>query len=215
MSATADSSKADEQVLKFADKYGLNYFLLRLALLTRSQLGESNLNSIGLIQEISAKKVLKLRQGLIDWGQELLLLSALDYCLQNRLLDAVNLSAFDVMNPNLNQGDIRNRLEKILHLDKLCLALFNAYNIPIKIKLSNKDRRQIEYGFLAVFFMSNFAPNKKFAQYFNDTFCDFYIAEKIAVTIKIFSRNNNILRIAYFYSVSCQCAQFAADVFCG
>lgn len=149
MSAPVDLNKADERVLSFAERYSLNYFLLSLALLTRSQLGENNFKSTGIVQEISIKEVSDLRQGLIDWGQELLLLAALDYCLKNRLLDAINLSAFDVMNPNLNREDIKNRLEKILRLDKLCLALFNACNIPTKI---------------------------------NDTFRDFYLAEKIELT---------------------------------
>ena len=35
---------------------------------------------------------------------------------------------------------------------------------------------------MAMFFMSNFAPDKKFAQHFNDTFHDFYLAEKIDET---------------------------------
>ena len=105
------------------------------------------------------------------------MLTALDYCLSNHLLDSINLSAFDIINPNLNQGDIRGQLEKILRLDKFCLALFEASNIPTKIKLSDKDKRQIEYGLIAVFFLSNFAPDKKFARHFNDTFRDFYTAE--------------------------------------
>lgn len=179
MSAPIDLSKANERVLKFADTYGLNCSLLRLALLTRSQLGENDFNNIGLTQEISAKEVANLREGLIDWGQKLLLLLALDYCLRNHTIDSVNLAAFDVMNLNLNQGDILSQLGKLLRLDKFCVALFEVSNIPVKVKVSDKDKQQIEYGFLAVFFLSNFAPDKKFTQCFNNVFRDFYVAEKI------------------------------------
>lgn len=201
MSAPVDLNKADERVLSFAERYSLNYFLLSLALLTRSQLGENNFKSTGIVQEISIKEVSDLRQGLIDWGQELLLLAALDYCLKNRLLDAINLSAFDVMNPNLNREDIKNRLEKILRLDKLCLALFNACNIPTKIKLSDKDRRQIEYGFLAVFFMSNFAPDKNRHPSGSKIFrATIFIGNSKEFTCENKSKefvNNEIWRIAY------------------
>ena len=38
---------------------------------------------------------------------------------------------------------------------------------------------QIEYGLIAVFFLSNFAPDRKFVQHFNDTFSNFYAVEKI------------------------------------
>ena len=179
MSAPVDLSKSDTHILGFVEKYGLNYFLLSLALLTRSQLGEKDFRNIGLMQEISAKEVTNLKEGLIDWGHELLLLMSLDYCLRNHVIDSVNLLAFDVMNLNLNQGDIRSQLEKLLRLDKFCLALFEASNIPVKVKLSDKDKRQIEYGFLAVFFLSNFAPDKKFAQCFDDAFREFYVTEKI------------------------------------
>ena len=109
----------------------------------------------------------------------MLLLLALDYCLRSRVIDSINLSAFDAVNVNLNQGDIRVQLEKLLRLDKFCVALFEAGKIPVKVKLSDKDKRQIEYGFLVVFFLSNFAPDKKFAQYFNNIFRDFYVADKI------------------------------------
>ena len=44
MSASIDSEKVDELILKFADKYSLNYLLLRVALLTRSWMGENYLD---------------------------------------------------------------------------------------------------------------------------------------------------------------------------
>ena len=99
--SSIDSEKVDELVLKFADKYALNYLLLRVALLTRSQMGENYLEHVGLIPAIPTKKELEiLKRGLMDWGQELLLLLAFDYCAGNNLLDSVNLPAFDVMNLN-------------------------------------------------------------------------------------------------------------------
>ena len=66
MSASVDLSKTDDPVLSFVERYGLNYFLLRLALLTRSQLGENDFRNIGLMQEMSAKEVSDLKKGLID-----------------------------------------------------------------------------------------------------------------------------------------------------
>lgn len=85
------------------------------------------------------------------------------------------------MNLNLNKGDIRCQLEKILNLDKFCLALFEASNVPLKAKLTDKDKRQVEYGLIAVFFLSNFAPDRKFVRYFNDTFRSFYTAKNISM----------------------------------
>lgn len=143
-------------------------------------MSEDYLKHVGLIPSISTKKALEiLKSGLTDWGQELLLLLAFDYCARNNFLNSVNLSEFDVMNLNLNQGEIRSQLEKLLQLDKLCLALFEASNIPIKVRLTDKDKKQIEYGLIAVFFLSNFAQEKKFVQYFNDIFSNFYSVEKI------------------------------------
>lgn len=184
MSASVSPEKIDKLTLQFADKYALNYFLLRVALLTRSWMGENYMEHFGLIPAIPTKKAVEiLKTGLTDWGQELLLLLALDYCTKNHLLDAVNLAAFDVMNPNLNQGDIHCQLEKLLSLDKFCLALFEASNVPLKVKLTDKDKRQIEYGLIAVFFLSNFEPDRKFVRYFNNTFRMFYNAENISMEI--------------------------------
>lgn len=81
MSTSVDLTKKDKPTLKFAEKYELNYFLLRLALLTRSQLCENNFKHIGLIPSISEKEALNLKKGMINWGQELLLLMTFDYCL--------------------------------------------------------------------------------------------------------------------------------------
>lgn len=161
MTASVDSSKVNNLVLKFSDKYGLNYFLTCTALLTRSQMGENHLEHIGLVPLLSAKEISVLKKELIDWGQELLLLTALDFCLRNHLMNSIDLSAFDAMNVNLNRGDIRSQLEKILSLDKFCLALFEASEIPIKIRLTDKDKRQIEYGLLAVFFFVEFCAGEE------------------------------------------------------
>lgn len=56
MFGSIDSKKTDEILFKFAGKYALNYLLLRVALLTRSQMGENYLEHVGLIPAIPTKK---------------------------------------------------------------------------------------------------------------------------------------------------------------
>ena len=176
----ADFTETDELVLTFADRYGLNHLLTRLALLTRSRMGEDHLRSIGVIKTMSAKEATVLKRGLIDFGKELLLLSAFDYCSKNHIIDSINLSAFDEINSNLEHAEIQSRMEKLLCLDEFCVSLFKTTAVPVKDSLTDKDRIQIVCGLIAAFFLSNFAPDKKFTSYFNDSFERFFTAEKIS-----------------------------------
>jgi len=101
-----------------------------------------------------------LKRGLTDFGKELLLLSAVDYCSKNHVIDLINLSAFDEMNSNLEHAEIQSRMEKLLCLDEFCVYLFKTTDVPVKDRLTDKDRIQIAYGLITAFFLSNFAPEK-------------------------------------------------------
>ena len=113
----------------------------------------------------------------IEWGRELLLLLVLDYCINNHVIDSMDLSCFNEMNINLSRAEIHKQMEKRFRLESFLLVLFETSFVSYKEALSEREKCQIEAGIISSFFLSNFAPEKKFNQYFKEAFDSFYLME--------------------------------------
>lgn len=181
---TMDYKENEDRVRKFAEKYGVDFLLMRFSLLTRSHMGENVWETLGIKPtEYLRTKVSFLKRGLIDLGQELLLLQILDYNLRNNNLSAIDLSSLDLMVLNISSKDIHQQLTKILRIDDFSQKLFSSMDVPVNDMLTSKDKEQIGYSIISAFFISNFAPDKKFLQYFNSLFETFYSENGVNIEI--------------------------------
>lgn len=181
---STDYIESDDLAAQFADKYGADHLLMRLALLSRSQMGGKLWDRLGIEQpEAINTRVSRWKRGIINWGQELLLLQLLDYNLKAHNFDSVDMSSFDIMNIAISPEDIHAQLIKILRLNEFWNVLYDEMQIPNEGSVSDRDKVQIGNGIIAVFFLSNFAPDKKFLQLFADPVEKFYSNEKLNLEI--------------------------------
>lgn len=177
---STDYTEHDDLVVQFADKYGVDHLLMRFALLSRSQMGSNLWDRLGISEQESYNtKPSLLKRGIMTWGQELLLLQLLDFNLKVHNLDIVDLSSFDIMTISIGPNDIHDQLCKILRFNEFLEQLFDDMNVPISDSLTSKDKRQIASGIIAAFFLSNFSPEKKFLQLFDETLNKFYSTENL------------------------------------
>lgn len=177
---STDYIESDDLAAQFADKYGVDHLLMRLALLSRSQMGGKLWDRLGINQpEAINTRVSRWKRGIINWGQELLLLQLLDFNLKAHNFNSVDMSSFDIMNSTFSPEDIHAQLIKILRLDEFRNVLHDEMQIPINDSLTDRDKIQIGNGIVAVFFLSNFSPDKKFFQFFVDSVEKFYSDKKL------------------------------------
>ena len=181
---STDYIESDDLAVQFADEYGVDHLLMRLALLSRSQMGSRLWDHLGIAEPESLNtKPSLLKRGLMAWGQELLLLQLLDYNLRLHNLDIVDLSAYDIMTVSIGPEEIRDQLIKVLRVNEFLERLFDDMQAPVSDSLTSKDKTQIGSGIIAVIFLSNFAPDKKFIQFFDDTIEKFYSSENLNLEI--------------------------------
>ncbi len=175
-----DYIESDDLVAQFADKYGVDHLLMRLALLSRSQMGGKLWGRLGIVQpEAINTRISRWKRGIINWGQELLLLQLLDFNLKAHYLDTVDLSSYDIMNNAISPEDIHAQLIKILRHNEFWNVLYDEMQIPNEGSVTDRDKIQIGNGIIAVFFLSNFSPDKKFFQFFADSVEKFYSDRKL------------------------------------
>lgn len=174
----------DNSIKEFAVRYGVDNLLMRFALLTRSHMGKDVWKNLGVEEpEQFLKKESRLKKGLIDLGQNILLLQALDYNIHNNNFAGVDISSFDLMIVNAGSGEVQKQLVNILKMGDFIQKLFERFEVPVKDILTNRDMSEIGYSIITAFFMSNFSPDKKFLQYFKDAFDSFYCENGINVQI--------------------------------
>lgn len=166
---TSDYEDSDERVCQFAKKYGVEQFLMRFALLSRSQMGKD----VWERWKITPPPFLRarashLKKALISLGQEFVLLQLLSYSLRNNKLQGVNLQALDHMMVNIGPEEVHDQLLKTLHVTEIMVRLFEFMDVPVDSALTPKEKLQIVSGIFATFHFSNFAPDKKFIQLFSD-----------------------------------------------
>lgn len=181
---TMEYIEKEEAVSLFADKYGIDHLLMRLALLPRSKMNKHlwDILEVSRPKFIISKESLFTR-GLSNFGEELLLLLILDYHLKHNTLNSVDLSSFDIINIYLSPYDIHDQLAQILKVNDFCNYFFEAINIPTSNLLTSKEKISVVKRMLSVFFISNFAPEKKFFQYFNNVLENFYNDNNINLNI--------------------------------
>lgn len=181
---STDYKEPDDLVAQFADKYGVDHLLMRLALLSRSQMGSKLWDRLGIAEpESFYMKPSLWKRGFMAWGQELLLLLLLDYNLRLHNLDIVDLSAFDIMTVSIGPEEIHDQIIKVLRVNEFLEQLFDDMHVPVSDSLTSKDKTQIGSGIIAVIFLSNFAPDKKFIQFFDNTIEKFYSNENLNLEI--------------------------------
>lgn len=174
----------DNSIKDFAVRYGVDNLLMRFSLLTRSHMGKDAWKNLGVEEpEQFLKKESRLKKGLVDLGQNILLLQALDYNIHNNNLDAIDISSLDLMIINTGSGEVQKQLVNILKIGEFIQKLFERFEVPVKDTLTIRDMSEIGYSIITAFFMSNFSPDKKFLQYFGDTFDSFYCENGINVQI--------------------------------
>lgn len=181
---STDYIESDDLAVQFADKYGVDHLLMRLALLSRSQMNSRLWDHLGIAEPESLNtNPSLLKRGLMAWGQELLLLQLLDYNLRLHSLDIVDLSAYDIMTVSIGPEEIHDQLIKVLRVNEFLERLFDDMQAPVSDSLTSKGKTQIGSGIIAVIFLSNFAPDKKFIQFFDDTIEKFYSSENLNLEI--------------------------------
>lgn len=181
----SDYEDADEAVRQFAERYGVEQFLMRFALLSRSQMGKSVWERLGidLPEFLLQTRVPHLKKALITLGQEVTLLQLLDFSLRRNSLKSTDFRSLDKTTINIGPDEVHEQLLKMLRTTDITENLFDYMNTPVKGVLSQKDKAQITSGVMAVFFLSNFAPDKKFAQFFSEFIATVY--EKVGIAAEI------------------------------
>ena len=166
----------DQSVLDFANKYGVDPLLMRIALLSRSNVNKQLWDNLGITRPDSFESKENLfKRGLINFGAEIMLLLSLTFNLKKNNLDLVDLSSFDIMNISMAPDEIQERLMKMLNVDFLGEYLYDELSIPIKTPPTSGGKNNVVKGLFTVFFFSNFTPDKKSIQYFFNYFESFYI----------------------------------------
>lgn len=162
--------ETDDTVREFSEKYGVEPFLMRFALLNRSQMGKDVWERLGIDPPafLLKTKTSRLKKSLIFFGEEIILLQLLDFKLRKKGSNTINIRSLDQTIINIGPEEIHEQLLKILRVVDISTNLFDFMNTPIKSALSQKEKNQITNGIVAVFFLSNFAPDKKFSHYFRE-----------------------------------------------
>lgn len=174
----------DKSIKDFAVRYGVDELLMRFSLLTRSHMGKDVWKNLDVEEpEQFLKKESRLKKGLVDLGQNILILQTLDYNIYNNNFDAIDISALDIMITNTDSREVVKQLVNILKLEEFVQKLFKSFDVPIGDNLTNRDISEISYSIITAFFVSNFSPDKKFLQYFEDVFDSFYCENGINVQI--------------------------------
>lgn len=166
-------AEKDETIVAFINKYGLDEFLVRLSLLTRSDNGEMYLSNIGITNVISKNDVPIIRKGIIELGREFALIITLDYILKNNLIDFNELIPLNETISILGHNEIHEQLIKILHLEEFLTSLFETDKLSRKA-ISDKEKSNIESGIIGAFFLSSFTPEKIIFQNYENTFRSVY-----------------------------------------
>lgn len=181
---SAAYTETDDLAAQFADKYGVDRLLMRLALLSRSQMGSKLWDRLGIAEPKSINTNPSLwKRGFIAWGQELLLLQLLNYNLLLHNLDIVDLSAFDIMTVSIGPEEIHDQMIKVLRINDFLEQFFDDIHVPVNCSLTSKDKTQIGSSIIAAIFLSHFAPDKKFFQFFDNTIEKFYLSKKLNLEI--------------------------------
>lgn len=165
----SDYEDSNEKVCQFAKKYGVEQFLMRFALLSRSQMGKD----VWERWKITPPPFLRarashLKKALISLGQEFSLLQFFSYNIRNSRLRGINLQSLDHMMVNIGPEEVHDQLLKVLHVTEIMVRSFEFMDVPLDISLTPKEKLQIVSSIFAVFHLSNFAPDKKFTQLFSD-----------------------------------------------
>lgn len=189
---TAECQETDHTIQQFSEKYGVEPFLMHFALLSRSQMGKEVWERIGIKppEFLLQTRVSHLKRALISLGQEIILLQLLDLTLRRSDLNNVDFRSLDQTIINIGPDEVHEQLLKILRITDITANLFDNMNAPVKGTLSQKEKNQIANGIVAAFFLSNFAPDKKFAQYFSKYIASVY--EEVGLNAEIDYRFSTI-----------------------
>ena len=173
---SSDYVEKDPEIKAFSNQYNIEYLMTRFALLTRSQMGKDIWDNIdaSISEFINHTTPSLLKRSFINLGQEIILLEALIYQFDSGNLNSLDISSIDPTCVNISPYEVRERIQSMLSIEKLCTCLYEKINPPISISLSDKDKYRISANFIATLYLSNFSPDIKFNNYFKDTLKQFY-----------------------------------------
>lgn len=182
---SSDYQETDDIVRQFSEKYGVEPFLMRFALLSRSQMGKNVWERLGikLPEVLRQTRVSHLKRALLSLGQEIILLQLLGITLRRTDLNDMDFRSLDPTSIYIGSYEVHEQLLKMLRLTDITANLFDYMEAPVKGVLSQKEKNQITNGIVAVFFLSNFAPDKKFDQYFSEYIVSIY--EKFGINAEV------------------------------
>lgn len=172
-----DYHETDNTVQQFAEKYGVEPFLMRFALLSSNKMEKEFWEQLSINHSeflLKKTRIYHFRKALISLGEEIILLQLLNLTLWRSDLNNMDFRSLDQTVINIGPEQVHEQLLKILRITDITANLFNYMNTPVKGILSQKEKNQIAYKIVAVFFFSNFSPDKKFSQYFNEYIASVY-----------------------------------------
>lgn len=168
---------------KNANKYILDETLLKLAHLRKDQVEEKYLQTIGVADTLSVKKASEIKAGLVEWGTQLTIVMALEYCINNHIFTLADLIPFAELHSNNSDYEVYEQMKKMLHIDKLLVKLFEGSSLPIQGNLSDREKTRIMSGVLAVIFLSEFAPDDQFVRSYGECLDAFYASDSFSYEI--------------------------------
>lgn len=188
----SDYEETDDTVRQFAERYGVEPFLMRFALLSRSQMGKGVWERLGIDppEFLFQTRMSHLKKALISLGQEVILLQLLNFNLRRNGLQSIDFRLLDQTIINIGPDEVHEQLLKMLRTTNITENLFDYMNTPVNGSPSQKDKNQITSCIIAAFFLSNFAPDKKFTQYFSEYIATIY--EKNGIDAEIDYRFSTI-----------------------
>jgi hypothetical protein len=172
---STDYDEEDSQIIKLSNHLGIDCTFLRFSLLSRSQMGKDIWEKQGIPTPdfIKTSNASRFKRGLINFGELVLLLMVFEYNLSANTLKSIDLSMFDVTIQNVGREEVLSQMHKVFRTKDFASFIFSKLQIFHRT-LTNNDSFQIGSNIVASFFISNFAPNKRFQQVFSSLLEEFY-----------------------------------------
>ena len=137
--ASDNYEEKNPNMRSFCELYGFDFLFNRFALLTRSQMGGSIWNNLGIVPgSLCDVKPSLITRCLSNLGRELIALQILKNLVDSNGILLPSLSTLDITTMNIGPYEVHDQLIKITHAEKYAELLFEEIHPPITISVLSK-----------------------------------------------------------------------------
>lgn len=151
--------QTNDNVLELSRLYSIDPTLLYFILLPKS-LYINSLKSLN-VSLVADQDNKTFKRYFSYLGHELLRLFILDKTLSHGFWDDYDVSEFDICNPGFSPAVILSQMDEMLRIQNFANEIFVRLNLSQTDYLSEKQKNEAIYCFIAAYFLSNYEPEKK------------------------------------------------------